>query len=175
MDKLSQIFLILIPASLVLFGMYITVKSMINGQNEVKLIEVKSENKKITLPLQLQAYERICLLLERISPQNILIRLNGKVLNVADFHQVLINEIRDEFNHNHSQQIYMSDNAWTEVKNAVELTIGNINEAAMGLDPQANGIELSKSILKTMIKAEHNIIEKALQNIKAEARANIFV
>lgn len=175
MDKLSQIFLILIPASLVLFGMYITVRSLVNGQNEGKNIDAKSEAKKITLPLQLQAYERVCLLLERISPQNILIRLNGKALNVADFHQVLINEIRDEFNHNHSQQIYMSDAAWNNVKNAVELTIGNINEAYIGLDPQANGIELSKSILKTFIKADHNIIETALQNVKSEARANIFI
>ena len=174
MESISQILLILIPSSLVLFGMYITVRSFINGQKDTLQIAQNTEKSKITLPLQLQAFERICLLLERISPQNLLVRLNGKVLNVSDFQQVLINEIREEFNHNLSQQVYMSDFAWNQVKNAVEQTIGTINEASIGLDPQANGIELSKNILKKVITTNQNICDTALFHIKSEIRANHF-
>jgi hypothetical protein len=175
MDQISQILLILIPGSLVLFGMYLTVRSMINGQNEAKQIESKAESRKISLPMQLQAYERICLLLERISLQNILVRLNGKALNVADFQQVLISEIREEFNHNLSQQVYMSDMAWDHVKNTVEQTIGLINEAAAGVDPQANGIELSKSVLKRVLASDQIIGQTGLLFVKNEARTNLWL
>jgi hypothetical protein len=175
MDQISQLLLILIPASLVLFGMYLAVRSVINGQNESKNIDSKTESRKISLPMQLQAYERICLLLERISLQNILVRLNGKVLNVADFQQVLVSEIREEFNHNLSQQVYMSDMAWDQVKNTIEQTIGVINEAAIGIDPQANGIELSKNILKKVIASDQNFGESALLFVKNEARSNLWL
>ncbi len=174
MDQFSQILLIFIPASLVLFGMYITATSFIKGQKDTLELQSKAESKKVTLPLQLQAYERICLLLERISPQNLLIRLNGKSLNVADFHQVLVSEIREEFNHNLSQQVYMSINAWNQVKSAVEQTIGTINEAATGLDPMGNGVELSKNILKTIINSNQNACETALYFVKNEVKSDLF-
>jgi hypothetical protein len=173
MDQISQLLLILVPASLVLFGMYITVKSMIDSNKESLIIESKTEARKISLPMQLQAYERVCLLLERISLQNILVRLNGMALNAGDFQQVLINEIREEFNHNLSQQVYMSDNAWEHVRNTVEHTIGIINEAASSIDPQSSGIELSKSILKTIIANDTSIGQKALLFIKNEARTSL--
>jgi hypothetical protein len=175
MEQISQILLILIPASLVLFGMYITVRSMIIGQNETKQIESKAESRKISLPMQLQAYERICLLLERISLQNILVRLNGKAINVGDFQQVLVSEIREEFNHNLSQQVYMSDAAWEQVKNTVEQTIGIVNEAANGLDTQANGIELSKKILNKVLTTDQNFNQNGLSFIKNEARTKLWL
>ncbi len=109
MTEVFQIFLILIPAALVLFGMYISVNSLLNKQVEIKNIDLKSDSRKITIPLQLQAYERIILLLERISPSNLLLRLNGSSLNVGDFKQIIVREIREEFNHNLSQQIKHSD------------------------------------------------------------------
>jgi hypothetical protein len=154
--------------------MYITVKSMLDNQKESLTLIGKTDSKKIILPLQLQAFERVCLLLERISPQNLLLRLNGKALNVADFQLLLTNEIREEFNHNLSQQVYMSDLAWTQVRNAVEQTIGLINEASIGLEPNANGIELSKNILKTLMNNNQNACETALYNIKREIREILF-
>lgn len=174
MERISELLLILLPASLVLFGMYVTVRSFINGQNQQIENTAKAESKKITMPLQLQAYERICLLLERISPQNLLVRLQSKVLNVADFQQVLTTEIREEFNHNLSQQLYISEQAWGQVRNAVEQTIGTINEAAIGLEPTSNGIELAKNILKIVINNEHNPCQIALNFIKNEARQVLF-
>lgn len=174
MERFFDLLLILIPSSLVLFGMYLTIQSLLNGQKESQQLSAKSESNKIIVPLQLQAYERICLLLERISPQNLLIRLNTKSINSSDFQQVLINEIREEFNHNLSQQVYMSDLAWNQVKNAVEQTIGLINESAIGIDPQASGIELSKNILKTVINTNNNFCDAALVNIKAELRKTLF-
>lgn len=174
MTEVFQIFLILIPAALVLFGMYISVNSLLNKQVEIKNIDLKSDSRKITIPLQLQAYERIILLLERISPSNLLLRLNGSSLNVGDFKQIIVREIREEFNHNLSQQIYMSDITWAKVKTAVESTIGLINETAAGLDLTANGIELSKNLLNNVLNSPTSPIEIAIEGVKADIRTNLL-
>jgi hypothetical protein len=174
MELISELLKILLPASLVLYGMYITVQSFINSQKESALFESKIANKNASLPMRLQAYERICLLLERITPNNLLVRLNGNSVSVSDFHQVLVNEIREEFNHNLSQQVYMSDMAWSHVRNAVESTIGIVNEAAGGLDSNAAGIELSKNVLKTIINSKQNAIETALAFVKDELRRELY-
>jgi hypothetical protein len=174
MELISDLLKILIPASLVLYGMYITAQSFINSQKESAVFESKTANRNASLPLRLQAYERICLLLERITPNNLLLRLNGRAVNVADFQQVLLNEIREEYNHNLSQQVYMSDLAWNHVRNAVEQTIGLVNEAAQSLDPSANGIELSKNILKTVMNSNQSGTENALVFIKDELRKELF-
>lgn len=174
MTELFQIFLILIPAALVLFGMYISVNSLLNKQVEMKNIDLKADSRKITLPLQLQAYERIILLLERISPANLLLRLNGSSFNVVDFKQIIVREIREEFNHNLSQQIYMTDITWANVKTAVESTIALINETASGIDPLANGIELSKNILNNELNSSASPIEIAIESVKADIRTNLL-
>lgn len=174
MTEVFQIFLILIPAALVLFGMYISVNSLLNKQVEIKNIDLKSDSRKITIPLQLQAYERIILLLERISPSNLLLRLNGSSLNVGDFKQIIVREIREEFSHNLSQQIYMSDITWAKVKTAVESTIGLINETAAGLDLTANGMELSKNLLNNVLNSPTSPIEIAIEGVKADIRTNLL-
>jgi hypothetical protein len=174
MELISDLLKILIPASLVLYGMYITAQSFINSQKDKAIFENKTANRNAALPMRLQAYERVCLLLERISPNNMLLRLNGKSVNVADFQQVLLNEIREEFNHNLSQQVYMSDQAWAHVRNAFEQTIALVNEAALGLDQNASGIELSKNILKTTVLKNQLAIENALIFIKNEIRQELY-
>lgn len=174
MTEVFQIFLILIPAALVLFGMYISVNSLLNKQVEIKNIDLKSDSRKITLPLQLQAYERIILLLERISPSNLLLRLNGSSVNVGDFKQIIAREIREEFNHNLSQQIYMTDITWANVKTAVESTIALVNETASGLDQQANGTELSKNLLNNELNSQTSPIEIAIESVKADIRTNLL-
>lgn len=174
MTEVFQIFLILIPAALVLFGMYISVNSLLNKQVEIKNIDLKSDSRKITIPLQLQAYERIILLLERITPSNLLLRLNGSSLNVGDFKQIIVREIREEFSHNLSQQIYMSDITWAKVKTAVESTIGLINETAAGLDLTANGMELSKNLLNNVLNSPTSPIEIAIEGVKADIRTNLL-
>ena len=174
MELISDIIKMLLPAILVLYGMYITVKSFINSQKSKAILESKMANQNASLTMRLQAYERICLLLERITPSNLLLRLNAKAISVADFHQVLVNEIREEFNHNLSQQVYMSDMAWNHTRNAVEQTLSLVNDSAQNLDQNANGVELSKSILKTVINQDNNSIEKALAFIKNELRQDLY-
>jgi len=82
----------------------------------------------------------------------------------------LLETIRSEFNHNLSQQVYMSDSAWTLVKNSKEETIKLINLASSNVNDDATGTELSKIILQLVMKIEKLPNQTALEYLKKELR-----
>jgi len=116
MDALIDFVKIVIPASVVLYAVYLTVRSFIAKEIELKKLEVRAKGIETILPARLQAYERITLFLERISPQNLLIRLSDPAYSAREFQKLLLDEIRNEYNHNVSQQVYMSEEVWNLVK-----------------------------------------------------------
>ena len=79
---------------------YLMVRSFIQREIELKKLDVRGRSIDTILPSRLQAYERMTLFLERISPQNLLIRLNNPAFSAKDFQKVLLDEIRSEYNHN---------------------------------------------------------------------------
>ena len=181
--------LILLPG-FILYAMYVTVRSFVNkeieqskslNQKEVQLKEaevalrqkeVELKNKEQTLPIRLQAYERMTLFLERISPAQLIPRVNNPDFSVGLLHQVLIQEIRNEFAHNLAQQLYLSDEAWLLIKKSVEESILFINNSMVDLDEDAPGVELAKRILSNAHAHNINPIGDALQFIKDEIRQN---
>jgi hypothetical protein len=174
MELVADLVKVILPAGLVLWAMYLTVSSFIKKDLVQKELEIKSETTKTLLPIRLQAYERMALFLERISPNNLLIRLNGQTPNVLSFQQLMLSEIREEFSHNLSQQVYMSDEAWTTVKNAMNETVALINMSAKDLSPDAPAIELSKRVFEIMIGKEVNPSDEALRVVKQEMRDNFM-
>lgn len=168
MEALIEFGKILIPASVVLYAMYLTVRSFINREIELKKLEIRSRSIETILPARLQAYERIILFLERSSPQNLLIRLNVPGLSARDFQKVLLDEIRNEYNHNVSQQVYMSEDSWNKVRNAKEDLIIMINEAASQLAPEASSIDLSKKIFEAVMSKPVDPLGHALSEVKKE-------
>jgi hypothetical protein len=174
MELVADLVKVILPAGLVLWAMYLTVSSFIKKDLVQKELEIKAETTKMLLPIRLQAYERMALFLERISPNNLLIRLNGQTPNVLYFQQLMLSEIREEFSHNLSQQVYMSDEAWTTVKNAMNETVALINLSAKDLSPDAPAIELSKRVFEIMMGKEVNPSDEALKVVKQEMRDSFF-
>ncbi|MGM0579134.1 MAG: hypothetical protein ACQETL_00535 [Bacteroidota bacterium] len=168
MEPIWDLAKIIIPAGIVLYAMFLTVKTMLQKQNEGKIIEIKAKNKEIVLPIRLQAYERMSLFLERISPDQIIKRVQKNDMNVAELQYLLLNEIREEFNHNLSQQVYMSDEAWKIIKNAKEELIMVVNQSAKELDPEAKSIELVKKIYEESLEKKIDSIEYGLSFLKNE-------
>jgi len=175
MELVAELIKIILPASLVLWAMYLTVSSFIKKESVEKELAMKAETIKTMLPIRLQAYERMVLFLERISPNNLLIRLNGRAENTLEFQQLMLFEIREEFSHNLSQQVYMSDQAWTLVKNAMHETVALINLSARDLAPNAPALELSKRIFEVILEKNTNPSEEALSVIKHEIRKNFML
>lgn len=159
---------LLVPAALVLYAMYLLVKSFLNKELEKKMVDIKIKNNETVLPIRLQAYERMCLFLERMAPNNLIPRINKSGLSAREFQHVLLNEIREEFNHNVSQQVYMSHESWQMVKNAKEDLIVTINNAADEVDEKASAIDLSRKIIEKSMDRENEPISRALDFIKDE-------
>jgi hypothetical protein len=175
MELVTDLIKVILPAGLVLWAMYLTVSSFIKKDLVEKELAIKAETTKTLLPIRLQAYERMTLFLERISPNNLLIRLNGRTSNVVEFQQLMLAEIREEFLHNLSQQVYMSDEAWTVVKNAMNETVALVNLSARELAPNAPALELSKRIFEVIMEKNVNPSDEALRVIKQEIRESFMM
>jgi hypothetical protein len=108
------------------------------------------------------------LFLERTSPQNLLVRINQPGLTARDFHKLLLEEIRNEYNHNVSQQVYISEDVWSVIKNAKEDLIIEINEAAQLVHNDAPSIELAKRIFEVALSKKVDPMALALSELKKE-------
>lgn len=172
MEALIELAKIIIPAGLVLYAMYLLVRSFLNKELEKRMLELKMKNTETILPIRLQAYERMCLFLERIAPSNLVPRLNSanNSLTSKELQHILLKEVRDEFNHNLSQQLYMSDEAWRSIKTAMESVIMLINQAITEVNPESKSIELAKAIVQKAMNEEHDAVEQALSFMKDEIR-----
>ncbi|MGB3618157.1 MAG: hypothetical protein WBA12_08560 [Catalinimonas sp.] len=170
MDILFDFLKILLPAGIVLYGMYLTVTSFLTREGERQQAEFRMKNADIITPVRLQAYERICLFLERTSPHNLVLRVNSPAYNAAQLQQKMLTDIREEYTHNLSQQVYVSDQAWLFVRNAMEEVIGLINTAAQKTDPEAPGVQLAKTVFELLLSREEDPTQRALRFAKNEIR-----
>ncbi len=169
MELISDLIKTLLPAGLVLYAMYLTVKTLIDKMPvQHPQIGHNLNTHQTLLPLRLQAYERMTLFLERIAPNNILMRLGGQGVNVLDFQQILLAEIREEFSHNLAQQVYISSPTWDAIKRAMQETTTLINVAARDLDPNGPALELSKKIFDIVLNQGVSPSDDALKVLKRD-------
>lgn len=161
---------ITIPAGMILYAMYLVVKSFLTKDFERRLLDLKIKNNEIVLPIRLQAYERMSLYLERVSLPNLIVRANDPSYNVAQFQQILHMEVRNEFNHNLSQQVYMSDQAWLLIKKATDDIGSTINMAASVLPQDSKSIELVKKVFDVQSSMGEDPTAPALKFLKDEIR-----
>ena len=129
-----------------------------------------TESKRIILPLKLQAYERIVLYLERIQPVNLVLRIQRSEMNALELHLALVRTIREEFDYNLSQQVYMSPTAWEMIKNAREESVAIINRAASQMATEDNSSALVRAIFDISVGNENLATAAALNYVKDEAR-----
>ncbi len=117
-------------------------------------------------PLQLQAYERLVILTERLAIPNLISRINQPGLSSREMQLLLLENIKQEYEYNSSQQIYVSPVAWEAVKNLKEQNMLIINQVAAALPLTATGSELNKQLLEFIMTqkkgALHSIVLEAL-------------
>jgi|LSQX01.2.fsa_nt_gb hypothetical protein len=172
-EKMSEILNVIrytVPAVIVFITAYFLLKEFFHQETKKREADIRLEKVKIMLPVRMQAYERIILFLERISPTNLVMRVHQQGMSSAEFQKVLIQTIREEYTHNLSQQLYVSSKAWEMLKTAREEMIRQINTSAAQLDEKANSIDLSNKLLE--MSMEKMATKKALDFLKEEARQN---
>jgi hypothetical protein len=122
-------------------------------------------------PLQLQAYERLVILTERISLPNLISRVNQPSLSARDMRIILLENIKQEFEYNASQQIYVTQAAWDAVRNLRDQNMLIINSIAKAQNPEASGSELNKQLLEVIMNQEHAALHTfTLNTLNSEAK-----
>ena len=159
---------IILPSGLLLLGMYFLVKKYVDRDYKLRLLELRMKNADTITPIRLQAYERMTLFLERITPSNLLIRVSGSGQTATDYHRMLINDIRNEYNHNLSQQIYMTEHTWEKIQSAKENVVTLINRSFHEMPDKSKGTDLAKRVLETIIAQETDPTEQAIRLMKRE-------
>jgi RNase H-fold protein (predicted Holliday junction resolvase) len=124
----------LVPATLItLLAIYFFKLHTTNEERRRRFL-LHRENQKQSLPLRLQAYERLVLFLERISPGKLLTRTTPVGVDKKNYESLLVHTIDQEFEHNLTQQIYVSDECWNTLKASKNATIALIRKTALKED-----------------------------------------
>jgi hypothetical protein len=168
MEILADILKITLPALIVFLTAWLVLKNMIRNDQDKRRQEVILQNSRTVTPIKLQAYERIVLFLERISLESLLLRVSVQDMTAQQLHSAILNAIRSEFEHNLSQQIYMSQQAWEVVRNARSNMIKIINSEVEKLPPDSSAMTLSKKLLERIIELEQEPTRAAIDFVKAE-------
>lgn len=144
--------------------------SLLEKRNEK---EIRDKNQEVLLPIRLQAHERLILFLERIHPLQIIIRYSNPSLTSSQFQSVLLQAIRDEFEHNLSQQLYVSEVSWNKVINAKEECIKQVNYSASKLKSDAPANDLGGLIIQNFSVISPNPIQEAIKQMKKDVQSGL--
>lgn len=150
----------------VFFTAYFVLKSHFDTYYNIKALEYKSLVAKDVLPLKLQAYERMTLFVERINPSNLMLRLHQPGMTAKEMQSLVLTEVKAEYQHNISQQLYISNDAWNIIKRVKDDTVGLVNHGVGALPPDASAVELSKMIFVKLEELEENPYDLALLVMK---------
>lgn len=161
MDTLLTILQSTIPALVVFATVYYLFRGFLRHQWSMAQLERQKENRDTVFPLKLQAYERLALFCERIRLDNLLYRINNPELSGNELRQTLMIAIQQEYDHNLTQQIYVSDNLWqiiTLCKNQYQALIADVqgqtnaewiqNAYARMADLKASPIDMARNAIK---------------------------
>ena len=147
-------------------ALLIAILSFFIAKNKKQAVPTPAPEKYNSVPLQLQAYERLVVLCERIAIPNLISRVNHPLANANEMQALMIENIKQEFEYNASQQIYVSKVAWDAVRNLRDQSILIINQVATVLPADAQANDLNKQLLQVMMDhqdaALHTIVLDAL-------------
>lgn len=160
-----------VPALVVLLATWLVMYKFYKNEDDKRMWELKKLSQKEISALRMRAYERLVLLLERTTPEHLLAELNLNELTILQVQQRLMQTIRLEYDHNLSQQIYVTDETWAMVVMAKEQMIAFVNSIAQQMPPESSALEYAKVLITAYASNGETANEQALRNLKNEARA----
>ena len=167
-DRIIDLFLFTIPSLITGLIAYYFFKEHTKNEDGRRHFLLKKELQVNSLPTRLQAYERMTLFLERMTPSNLLIRVYPISSNKEDYEALLIQNIEQEFEHNLSQQIYVSEKCWSIINTAKNATIQLIRKASL-LEKTDTANKLREVILTEMME-RRSPSDAALSFLKNEVK-----
>ncbi len=165
---LLEIVKVTLPALVVFATVYYLFKTYLENDRAIRLAEMRNDGKDTLLPLRLQAYERLVLFCERISLSNLIARIRNEEMTAADLKVALMVAVQQEYEHNVSQQIYVSDNLWKIITFAKNDTINVVNIVSKSLPENASGLDFSRAIFRYLDEVKTTSADTARSAIREE-------
>jgi hypothetical protein len=170
MTEFLEILKYILPSLVVLATAYFLIRSFLDHEVKALKEEKKDDSRKQSIPLRFQAYERVVLFLERISPANLVLRITTAGMSKEQLQAQLLKTVREEYEHNLAQQIYISDKAWELVKGAKEEILSDINTAAGQMKEKNTGADYGQQVISLHLEKKSRAHDTALAYIKKEIR-----
>lgn len=159
-----------IPAFIVFLTTLLTFQYLIKQERQRRMFDYRMASREVVMPLRLQAYERIILLLERISPEAMLMRIPAGKKTAREYQSEMLKTIRAEFDHNLSQQLYLSTQSWELVNKARTNITQFINITTAKVGEMASAAKLSQKMLGEIMENQKVPTREAIDYLKKEAR-----
>jgi hypothetical protein len=170
-NLLLEILKYTLPALIVFLTAYFLLTRYMNRDANLKAIELKMKRDKEIVMLRLQAYERLALFLERINFAPVISRVRTPDMLSHELQYAIVKNIREEFEHNLSQQIYVSSGAWNLIVQAKEEMMKTVNLIGTQLPPESSSGQLITALFQGIQNANATLpTEQALEFLKAECR-----
>ena len=160
--------ILLVTAVALVYIVYLFLKKQ--GEKELIYLqgELKKQRQEYFLPTRLEAYQRAILLMERIHPNSLVMRLHNPGLPAKALQIEFIKSIREEYDHNVAQQLFVSPEGWQMIKNSKEDIIKLINAAGEQMSPTATGLDLSSKIFEMLAQLKQLPSEVTVEFLKKE-------
>jgi hypothetical protein len=172
METLAERLKFTIPSVLSLLVAFFAIDRFLKNEDHRRTYEIRKATASQLVPIRLAAYERLVLFLERSAPDSLLFRVQSPEMNNLQLQQALLANIRQEYEHNFSQQLYVSEQASAIVRTAKESLLQLINLAASRVDTTANSAQLAMVILETYNNSmENSPMKMAVDFLKAEVKS----
>ncbi|TAF44749.1 MAG: hypothetical protein EAZ51_07025 [Sphingobacteriales bacterium] len=154
---------------LVIIGAYFILRNQFNFNHNLALgTKQATPISKDVIALKLQAYERLTLFIERINPTSLILRLHQPGMYALHLQGLLLSEIRAEYQHNITQQLYVNNDTWLLIKRVKDDTIAIINVACSQLTETSSSVDLSKMVFARLAALDDSPYDLALSVIKKE-------
>lgn len=165
-ENIITLFFSLIPALVIAAMAYTFFKNHIDNENRQRQFLLQKDLQKQALPLRLQAYERMALFMERISPAKLIVRVSPNSSDKNSYENLLIATIEQEYQHNLTQQIYISDKCWQVIITAKNTTIQLIRKS--GMQEKTDSAQKLQEVVLNSLMEKQAPSATALSFIKAE-------
>ena len=160
-----------IPALLVIVVAYVVLDKLLKADSNRRNYETKLKQQAVVTPVRLRAYERLMLVLERTTPTTLIVSAFDPGLTAMNFQAKLLDTIREEYGHNASQQIYVSNELWTAIRASQESLTKLVNICALQIEPETTATGLAEIILEVYSQSENIPVEIAIDLLKREVKS----
>ena len=170
MDEFLEIMKYVLPSFITFGATYFVMKKFLDSEHRKQLLMLRKETQSDTINLRLQAFERLILFLERSALDKLVLRLHKPGMSAKLLQSEIVRTISEEFNHNLTQQVYISSTSWDIIKKAKDETLKVVNLAGAQMQPNSNAADLGQKIFEIMGKLEAAPTQIAINQLKKEVR-----